>query len=40
VATLSDEAGKPVQSEKILEIVVDNGKVIRAGNQFGVGEKH
>jgi hypothetical protein len=40
VATLSDEAGKPVQSEKMLEIVVDNGKVIRAGNQFGVGEKH
>ena len=39
VATLSDEAGHAVQSEKILEIVVDNGKVIRAGNQFGVGEK-
>jgi DNA-binding beta-propeller fold protein YncE len=40
VATLQDEAGHPVQSEKMLEIVVDNGKVIRAGNQFGVGEKH
>jgi sugar lactone lactonase YvrE len=40
VATLQDDTGKPVQSEKMLEIVVDNGKVIRAGNQFGVGEKH
>jgi DNA-binding beta-propeller fold protein YncE len=39
VATLEDGDGKPVQSEKMLEIVVDNGKVIRAGNQFGVGEK-
>jgi DNA-binding beta-propeller fold protein YncE len=40
VATLADESGHAVQSEKMLEIVVDNGKVIRAGNQFGVGEKH
>jgi DNA-binding beta-propeller fold protein YncE len=39
VATLEDEAGHAVQSEKILEIDVDNRKVIRAGNQFGVGEK-
>jgi len=39
VAGLEDEAGKPVQSEKLLEIDIDNGKVVRAGNQFGVGEK-
>jgi DNA-binding beta-propeller fold protein YncE len=39
VATLEDGEGHGVQSEKMLEIVVDNGKVIRAGNQFGVGEK-
>jgi DNA-binding beta-propeller fold protein YncE len=39
VAALQDEAGKPVQSEKLLEIDIDNGKVARAGNQFGVGEK-
>ncbi len=37
VATLTDEAGRQVQSEKLLELVIDGGKVIRAGNQFGVG---
>jgi DNA-binding beta-propeller fold protein YncE len=39
VATLKDEAGHEVQSEKMLDIVVANGKVVRAGNQFGVGMK-
>jgi DNA-binding beta-propeller fold protein YncE len=37
VATLTDEAGRSVQSEKLLELVFDNGMLIRAGNQFGVG---
>lgn len=37
IATLTDETGRQVQSEKLLELVFDNGKVIRAGNQFGVG---
>jgi DNA-binding beta-propeller fold protein YncE len=37
VATLTDEAGRSVQSEKLLELVFDNGILIRAGNQFGVG---
>ena len=37
VATLTDEAGRQVQSEKVLELVFDHGKVIRAGNQFGIG---
>src|SRR5579864_4607231 len=37
VATLEDEKGKPVQSEKLLEIVFQGGKVTRAGNQFGIG---
>jgi DNA-binding beta-propeller fold protein YncE len=37
VATLADETGKKVQSEKMLELVFENGRVIRAGNQFGVG---
>jgi DNA-binding beta-propeller fold protein YncE len=37
VATLTDETGRQVQSEKLLEVVIDNGRVIRAGNQFGVG---
>jgi DNA-binding beta-propeller fold protein YncE len=39
VATLTDEAGRQVQSEKLLELVIDNGKVIRAGSQFGVGTR-
>jgi hypothetical protein len=39
VATLQDDAGVQVQSEKLLEIVIDNGRVVRAGNQFGVGMK-
>jgi DNA-binding beta-propeller fold protein YncE len=39
VATLTDEAGRQVQSEKVLELVFDHGKVIRAGNQFGIGAR-
>jgi hypothetical protein len=37
VATLSDEKGRDVQSEKLLEIDFDNGKPIRNGDQFGLG---
>jgi DNA-binding beta-propeller fold protein YncE len=39
VATLQDENGRQVQSEKLLDLVLANGKVIRAGNQFGIGMK-
>jgi len=39
VATLQDEIGHQVQSEKQLELVVANGKVVRAGDQFGIGGK-
>jgi DNA-binding beta-propeller fold protein YncE len=39
VATLTDEAGRAVQSEKMVELVVEDGKVVRAGNQFGVGAR-
>ncbi len=39
VATLQDEKGREVQSEKLLDLVIANGKVVRAGNQFGVGMK-
>jgi DNA-binding beta-propeller fold protein YncE len=35
VATLTDEAGRAVQSEKLLEIVFADGKPVRAGDQFG-----
>lgn len=39
VASLKDESGHPVQSEKLLDLEIANGKVIRAGDQFGVGQK-
>jgi DNA-binding beta-propeller fold protein YncE len=39
VATLQDETGRQVQSEKMLDLVIANGKVARAGDQFGVGMK-
>jgi DNA-binding beta-propeller fold protein YncE len=39
VATLQDENGRQVQSEKLLELTITNGKVVRAGNQFGIGMK-
>ena len=39
VATLHDESGHLVQSEKLLDLEIANGKVVRAGNQFGVGQK-
>jgi DNA-binding beta-propeller fold protein YncE len=39
VAALQDETGRQVQSEKVLDMVLVNGKVIRAGNQFGVGKQ-
>jgi DNA-binding beta-propeller fold protein YncE len=39
VAALKDETGREVHSEKVLEIVFDNDKPVRAGDQFGVGAK-
>ena len=38
VATLKDETGKEVQSEKLLEIDFADGKPVKAGDQFGVGQ--
>jgi hypothetical protein len=39
VATLTDEAGRAVQSEKLLEIVFVDGRPVRVGDQFGVGRR-
>jgi DNA-binding beta-propeller fold protein YncE len=39
VTTLEDESGRHVQSEKLLEIVFAGGKPVRAGDQFGIGQK-
>src|SRR5581483_4574905 len=37
VAALQDETGRQVQSEKQVELTIANGKVVRAGDQFGIG---
>jgi hypothetical protein len=37
VTALSDETGRQVHSEKMVEIVLVNGKPVRAGDQFGLG---
>jgi DNA-binding beta-propeller fold protein YncE len=39
VATLKDEMGRAVQSEKVVEVVFAGGKVVRAGDQFGIGRR-
>ena len=37
IATLADEAGKPVHSEKLLEIAFEDDRPTQAGDQFGRG---
>jgi DNA-binding beta-propeller fold protein YncE len=39
VATLKDETGREVQSEKVVEIGMADGKPVRAGDQFGIGRR-
>lgn len=39
IATLADESGLQVESEKVVEIVMAGGKPIRTGDQFGVGRR-
>jgi DNA-binding beta-propeller fold protein YncE len=39
VATLQDEAGRAVQSEKVVEVVFAGEAPVRTGDQFGVGRK-
>ncbi len=40
VTALTDEQNRVVQSEKVVEVVKDaDGKVVRTGDQFGVGRK-
>ena len=39
IATLRDENGKPVGSSKLIEVHMQNGKVVRMGNEFGLGRK-
>ena len=37
VATLADETGRAVESEKLIEVVFSGGRVVRVGDQFGLG---
>ena len=37
LATLTDEKGREVHSEKMLEIVFKDGVPVKVGDQFGVG---
>ncbi len=39
VATLTDEQGRAVQSEKLVEVVFAGGKVVKTGDQFGIGRQ-
>ena len=39
VATLTDEMKRTVQSEKVVEVVFADGKVVRTGDQFGIGRR-
>ena len=39
VTALQDETGRQIGSEKLLEIVFDGTKPVRAGDQFGLGAK-
>lgn len=40
VATLKDAAGKPVMGSKFFEAHFRDGRLVRVGNQFGLGWKH
>ena len=39
MTALQDETGRQIGSEKLLEVVFDAGKPVRAGDQFGMGAK-
>jgi hypothetical protein len=39
IATLEDENGRQVQSEKMLDIDFRGNQPLRAGDQFGVGRR-
>jgi hypothetical protein len=39
VASLQDEMGRKIGSEKVLEVIFDGDKPVQAGDQFGLGMK-
>jgi hypothetical protein len=40
VAQMKDEYGRPMYSEKLLDMIFTNGKLTRVANQFGNGLGH
>ena len=39
VARLTDETGRAVQSEKVVEAIFEGGRLVRASDQFGIGRR-
>jgi hypothetical protein len=39
IASLKDEEGRDIGSEKLLEVVIDGSKIARTGDQFAIGQK-
>src|SRR5204863_8741871 len=39
LAALMDDEGREVHSEKVIEIVLSDGSIIRVGDQFGLGRE-
>ncbi len=39
VASLMDEEGREVHSEKVVELIFDGDDLVAVGDQFGVGRK-
>jgi hypothetical protein len=39
LVSLADEEGRPVESEKMIEVHFAEGKPVLVGDQFGVGRK-
>ena len=37
VTTLKDDTGQPVAGSKFIEVHLRDGKVVRVGDQFGLG---
>ncbi len=40
IGTFQDESGKPVGSSKFIEVHFRDGKVVKVGNEFGLGRAH
>jgi hypothetical protein len=38
IASLKDELGRDVQGEKAVEIIYQQGKLVKAVDQFGIGQ--